>query len=372
MKRFLICVMSLLIVVGISGMVIAGPPYVADHAIKSAGAVLYPNPPTGECAEFIKLSVEMESESSLPALFIFDFDVDPSTTPDSNGSLLNMPFKECATGELGGWKGADTHNDRFEFFIELTLRKQPSTSHATICSDCYGSGGACVLKGAECTGCDELGCFIMGDDCQPGDDNCYLMPSDECTNCNEALCYQLAETCSVEETCDRGMLVGEWMASAGVQQPAFSRGRVRVGRDELDILNDSKLCIELPWLYILEEVNAEKNAIGEGFDMNTACTEGIPKFQVTGFHDVGFEDQDDLFGDEYPPFCLQMTDFEPVADFSVIDILTYQNEICNGDFNSEGSVGGSDIDLFKASMGRNAWDRACQDQICTKPDFTNW
>jgi len=32
---------------------------------------------------------------------------------------------------------------------------------------------------------------------------------------------------------------------------------------------------------------------------------------------------------------------------------------CYGDFNCDGSVGGSDVDLFKADMGRNQWDRPC-------------
>jgi len=34
---------------------------------------------------------------------------------------------------------------------------------------------------------------------------------------------------------------------------------------------------------------------------------------------------------------------------------------CYGDFNCDGSVGGGDVDLFKADMGRNPWDRPCPD-----------
>jgi len=32
---------------------------------------------------------------------------------------------------------------------------------------------------------------------------------------------------------------------------------------------------------------------------------------------------------------------------------------CYGDFDCDGSVGGIDVDLFKADMGRNQWDRPC-------------
>jgi len=36
---------------------------------------------------------------------------------------------------------------------------------------------------------------------------------------------------------------------------------------------------------------------------------------------------------------------------------------CEGDFDGDGSVGGNDVDLFKANMGRNQWDRPCS--VCS-------
>jgi len=36
---------------------------------------------------------------------------------------------------------------------------------------------------------------------------------------------------------------------------------------------------------------------------------------------------------------------------------------CEGNFDGDGSVGGNDVDLFKANMGRNQWDRPCS--VCS-------
>ena len=376
--KCLVCVMSLLFLLGVSVSVFAendptGDQRVAGYDIASANVELYTYPAAAGIPERAKVSLNMAAGSLLPGMVVVEFDVDNDPNTGGSVSMLGI-FLTCEPGTPGRIKiqpGVD-------IAVFLMLREQGGDSSTAFCNDCKGPGAQCAERGTPCSGCDQADCYTTGATCSPGDPDCYVIGNPEGERCStgggaadctsgEENCFVLnvpCDDCAVP--CGEGRRVGEWYITAVAvggtgSGPEPDRGRIEMPLPrETD--SSSADCYTFPFRRIVEA------ALAAGGDFDIAAAEDVAniKWQVSAWYDPDFATtQNDFFGDCVPggtcnPLtpCAEISDVVPdagLADSLPGNADTYCETNADGNTNSDAQ----DVTKFLEDFGRSAFFKPC-------------
>jgi len=376
--RLLIVMMSILFVVGLSVPVSAD--WVTDTAIGEKVFVpgydldqgkvsLYGASTPGTLPhQFAYVGVRMKAGSKLPGIMIFEFDLDNNAGTGGNVSMAGI-FNGCGSpSKIKIQAGIDIS-------ITLILRDQGQTAPTAWCYQCLGSGGNCFLKNTPCPGCGTPDCYKAETPCAPGVPNCYLatlpcQPTPGCTTC-----YEMVEECSDTYDCGIGRVIGEWYVTAtaagtGVGLAPPYRGRIDmplpVGTDNATVNYDYYL---LPWRDIVLAAYTQLAGNPKRFNLANATDPTNVKWQVSSWYDPDFATSENDFMN-IAQLCLEITDVIPnvglgasqsgrPADLAVPDPPGRRCEPCEGNFDIDKDVDGSDASTFKTDFGRTQLGNPC-------------
>jgi hypothetical protein len=378
-NKAMVFVISCMFLLGMAGNVLAvndttgdgNPLDLASAEAVTSNRVPFIPPQLPTTPDDIKLCVQMAPGSHLPGIVIFDFDVDSDTATGGGSILTGVPASNCGSVPCkDAVCGDDQNNGGFDFYVVLALRSQGDTANGALCSNCEGPSRRCVIKGAE-VACTEPTCYLIGDDCNVGDPNCFeIAPGSKCTNCaGDVTAFPLADVCGTTppEDCRKNLIKGEWYVSHAQQRETMV-GNIQL-RNTYDIKNGDSVCATLPWGIMITQMWTAIRDAGENpnFDVTTAQN-NPPKFQVGVYFDPVFPvDRDDLFS---PGLILDVNDWMPDTDCSVAGSY---NEYSPCAHNSDGSgctdvdVDGGDVGDFLAEFGRSGFVKPCPNCV----DFVN-
>jgi hypothetical protein len=365
-------VISVLFVMGLSGNVFAvsdstGEALTAGVDIVSASVQTsnqtLPDPP-----DTANLGIRMNTGSHLPAVILFDMDVDNDTATGGGSVITGIPTMTCRNladepqvckVDVGGG---------FDFTIGVFLRTQDDTSSWSNCSGCSGGAVQCTTRStAHDCGVDGT-CYELGDSCDTGA-GCYDS-SNRCeTGCPAVFAYPLNILCDDAPTppCDRGFVKGEWRVGFG-QTGQIMNGNTNVSVS-YDLESETELCIEVPWGLIVQQAFRRISDAGDPehlpFDLATAIA-NPPKFQVTALFNarLPFNGQDftqPKLPADPPGFYLAVKDWMPdtarVADgeFNQYDPCAHNSAGAYGDQN----VDANDVGAFLEEFGRSVFSMPC-------------
>jgi hypothetical protein len=335
--------MTLLLLVGLTGSAMAYTDATGDSTgaidLLSANVTMYPPSSGTDAPDFIRLDVETDSQ--LPGLIIFDFDTDHNDGTGS-GSILNMPFPPCPPTRCKTCEG-------YEFYVVLALRDQGDTANISYCKGCIGTP-TCVTRDNPAT-CDEGTCYEPVDDCVIGDPDCWVLSTQEpCNNCtpNGTPRYVLDTPCGLEsDYCGEGLQYGEWYVQktgvGGGGGAIITRGRVELPGASFQSF--SEYSFHLPWAEILARA-AQNGALP---DYNFAIA-NPPKYQVSIWYDSVFTDKDDLFD---AGLVLNLNDYLPNADCEKAEDGAVGAQLCLADTNGDCKVNLTDLVQIKSEFLRN-------------------
>jgi hypothetical protein len=352
MKRYLLPLLSVMLLLGLSTTGMAaitdatGDQFVAGKDLLSADALFYPAS-SFPVAEWVKLTVTMNTGSTLPGMLTWDFDVDGNSLT-GGGSSLNMPFSPCPPTRCKTEKG-------FEFYVMLVLRDQSDTGNNAYAAGCVGSPSQCVTKG-DSVSCTEGQCFEPGDACNAGDPGCFALEAAACTgsgNCPNA--YKLAFPCVDTADCGTGLKYGEWYAGFGTggNRKPILRGRL-IGLGSI-VNNKTQYCFTLPWGDIIAYAS-----IAGAIDFNQVVN--APPYQLQIWHDPVYEhpagDMEDFFD---AGLLLNVADYVPNTGYGAS--VASAVEECLSDSNADCKVNVTDLVQIKSEFNRTN----CPNCACTKP-----
>ena len=167
-----------------------------------------------------------------------------------------------------------------------------------------------------------------------------------------------------QASCSKGRLSGEWYAVVGVSPLAAnprgiedSLGIMRGLLDpppKLPTSGETQDCYSFPWGQILEYAHA---ANPDQFDWDKSQNIANNKWQMSVWHDALFADEDDYIDDPLGP--LNISDWVPdgnvMADMDYAEYYTY----CEGNFDGDVDIDGSDAAQFKEDYGRSVFKNPC-------------
>jgi len=311
--KWLISVMSILLVLGLSVPVLAEwyddptGDYLGDPCcdLKRAKLLIYNTPgksvghqgqPKLPDTIDIKLFIEMVETCSLPGLVILEIDVDNKPGPASIlGNIVMpppLPVKTC---------------DGFDIAIFQYLRDQADTSEGAYCKSCLGPQGRCMIRGDACAGpCTFFGpktCYNVISSCIPGQTDCYYIGATQC-DCppEQGFCYLCPERCTLETDCYRyqGLRAGEYYVTANRDSAAIPLYRGNIDQPKpYETGSTWKDHYHYCLSNIVEAVN-EFLAEEHPDDVITEIAQ-FPQWQVSVWKDEVFADGDD-FRDKLPDF----------------------------------------------------------------------
>jgi hypothetical protein len=225
-----------------------------------------------------------------------------------------------------------------------------------------GTGGTLGMTGIPVSPCPCKTC--------PGFDIVVMiLTRREGTEANTAICHNCAGG-TPSASCSRRREGGEWYAipTAGTYTGASPIGNQGVLRGYLLPLprgpEDAATqdCYTLPWSHII--VYAWRSLLEEGnpkifsYQKATENNHANNKWQVSAWNDATFADGDD-FGDAAGTL-FDINDWVPNGDcnkasIDAADNLTY----CEGNFDADQDVDGTDAATFKSDFGRSPFKNPC-------------
>jgi len=364
MKKFLICMFSVMIALGLSipsmaAWVVDGIgdtfyPLVANKDIEAVSVEVVSDATHPGEAPWMFLCIQMAPESTLPGIINFELDVDRNVATGA-GTFLSAPVPPGPLKE--GVQGMD-------IMIQKVIREQGPGNHlppapgpnATMawCKSCNGLLTVICAHRKDPVLCTEGTCYEMTWMCANTSDlNCFKL-EDNCTGCaggDATRHYALDEQCAAKD-CSTVRKRGEWVAKVNVID-----GIKLIGGRDVDWGRDipkpplasvgTEYCQKVPY----GEILIDAKAAGADFDLTIALATA-PYYMVSSDFDNGqsgipaFQDQDDFVSYPTGKGFFDVTDVVPNGYATVAtaerisvtkvdendDCLRYQNrdEICLG------------------------------------------
>jgi hypothetical protein len=251
------------------------------------------------------LKISIEATPNLPAVVIFECDVDNSTGTGGSMSTIGVPVPPCPCKTEPG----------FDVVVSIFTRRQGDDSASAIAINCSDNQG----------------------------------------------------------TCGRRRESGEWYAITSIEgQPIRAIGILRSYLDPIPKAPESgetEDCYTIPWSHIIAYANQHQVETSAGdprnFDHTKARANGYAdgKWQVSIWYDADASstDEDDVVSGVFPGQTFDINDYAPdvgKADMLVsggATDLTY----CEGNFDHDLDVDGTDAAVFRSDFGRNSFFMAC-------------
>lgn len=348
---------SFLLVLGFSGTSLAvldgagdtAGAGVADYDIAEAKVTIFSAPSPSDDA--IKIALKMQPGSKIPGLVLLQLDVDndPDTGTVDFSMVSIMDTCEGGTKIKTGVSGID-------IIMHIFLRNQGDHASSAFCYNCWGPNGTCTERGAAAS-CDQSNCYVSGDVCGPLDNDCYVRGA-TCTDgfgisckVGDDVASVMTVDCAVDNQCGLGKVRGEWNANSilGTSQRAAERGRIDMPLSKAADDTSGQDEYALPWGRILIAAKAQ------GADFDLAAAQANPaniKYDLSTFYatDHATNGMEDFFVPITGGTCAATTDVVPDVGMASVDINKACVAACNGDFDVDADVDGTDAVNFKADF----------------------
>jgi hypothetical protein len=163
-------------------------------------------------------------------------------------------------------------------------------------------------------------------------------------------------------SCAKKRRTGQWYAMATLNgQPDRAMGFLHGLLDPLPREPDSgetEDAYTLPWDQILQYAHEELQGNPKRFNYERALDLANNKWQVSIWYDSDYSDQDDMLSGTFPAYSFDVSDWMPdvgTADMQAANAMTY----CEGNFDNDQDVDGTDAGLFKSNFGRSEFINPC-------------
>lgn len=355
------CFIAVLFAVGFAGSALAaldiiGDELVTGYDIASTNVLYFDAPAPAD--DSVKLTLTMDTGEKLPGMILLEVDVDNKSQTGGSIGLAGV-FGTCASG--GATKIKEIAG--VDVLVLILLRDQTADSGTAWCSSCLGGGGQCFNRGAKCDGvCGGTDCYKAGTSCAPDSGPTCYVATDPCSEprptCDQ--CYELSTVCTSSNPCDTGRLIGEWYADTsatgmGGGAPA-AWGRIDM---PLPVPADDTSGTDyyaLPWGRIIEKVHARATLGADPAKVFALADGQNPanfRYQVSTWYDPDdtTPPANDFF-DETAGNCAEITDIVPNAGYATIDTTKVCTTGCQGDFDIDADVDGTDATKFKGDFFR--------------------
>jgi hypothetical protein len=251
------------------------------------------------------LKLSIETTPRLPGVVIFECDVDDSTGTGGTMSTIGTPVSPCPCKTEPG----------FDIVVSIFTRQQGDSSVSAIAASCTDTQG----------------------------------------------------------TCGRRREAGEWYAITSLGgQPVRAIGILRSYLDPVPKAPESgetKDCYTLPWSYIIAYAQEHQNETTPGNPRNFNYTKARAndyadgKWQLSIWYDddAPSTDEDDVASGIFPNQTFDINDYVPdtgKAD-TIVSAGTTDLSYCEGNFDGDLDVDGSDAATFKTSFGRSPFFMVC-------------
>jgi hypothetical protein len=171
----------------------------------------------------------------------------------------------------------------------------------------------------------------------------------------------MCKDCTVPGSIMRQRHYGEYFAVTGGSGTTDTVGALRGFADPtVFITNASRRSITFPWATLLVYVNNEAQFYGEKFDYYNAIDPATTKWQLSVWTDADADTTDkDDFADGETYF--NISDVVPNGNGNLVPSVDAGNNdtFCEGNFDGDQDVDGSDVALFKTDSGRSSVNRPC-------------
>ena len=243
--------------------------------------------------------------------------------------------------------------DLLKLYLKATPRLPGIVVFEADVDNSTGTGGANSILGSPVSPCP---CKSV-----PGMDvSVTIFLREQPDNSMTAFCASCSD---VGGACGHGRKLGEWMAIASIGgQPIRMLGNIRGMLRPLPQLPippyPTEECITLPWYHIIGFVLGDNP---NAFNFSKAIVPANQKWQVSLWYDetYTFENIKDDFSDG-PVGPFDVSDWAPnagKADMEVAGAATY----CEGNFDGDKDVDGTDAAKFKSDFGRSSVKNPCPD-----------
>jgi len=309
-NKSLAFVISCVLVLGFSGIAMGiatthtdntGESYVTSVDILEYSAEVYDPDPLTSLPQKINLGLRVKDGGHLPAVIIWDFDVDNNLNSGWANTTTGIVNSVC--GGICKDMGGEMYEQGWDFYIILALRDQAATSNVADCLSCTASKFYCLESGPQCSDCDKGDChsIAMGPSglpfCDEGEENCYETVEGYDCYCDDARkCGIFDIPCGKMPhiDCSVGLTKGRWLATFGEGKLTPMRGNIDISLN-YDVTGETEIQVEFPWGQIVQRIHELKPEIMHGqFDLSYA-SQNPPVFMVSAFFDSGFEDGDDMW-----------------------------------------------------------------------------
>ena len=363
--KSLISLIAVLLAVGFCGSALAVLDDTGDEICTNkdllSTSVLYFDAGAGPAADSVKVTVGMNAGSSLPGLVMFEVDTDDDVTTGGQVSMVGV-MKSCASGQTTKIK----EQAGTDILVMIMIRDQTAAGGTAWCDGCLGSGSQCFERGAACAGeCGGTDCYKAGAGCAPDSGpNCYASGD----SCNEPrptcdTCYELNVVCTSSQECNIGRRQGEWYADISAAGQGGT-APAAWGRIDMPLPDDTGTAgpdeYPLPWGRIVSQCY-EKAQIAVAdpakiFDLAASQNPANFNYQLSVWEDVddASEPANDFFNEVQfaPAVCAEVCDVVPNTGLASLDTLKVCTVGCNGDFDTDADVDGTDAVGFKAHFFR--------------------
>ena len=251
------------------------------------------------------LKLSIEAIPHLPGVITFESDVDNSTGTGSSIGIPGIPIPPCPCKSENG----------LDIVVNIFTRRQGDSSESAIAANCTDTQGACGRRRES----------------------------------------------------------GEWYATTRRGHP--SPGTIGILRGYLDPTprtpesGETEDCYTLPWSHIIAYANRYQQETTPGDPNNFNYTKarandyGDGKWQVSIWYDADAPstDEDDIASGTFPSQTFDINDIAP--DVGKADMIVSGGatdlSYCEGNFDHDQDVDGSDAATFKANFGRSLWHKRC-------------
>jgi len=301
MKKNFVSIMCIVLLLGFSGMALAFTDNTGEAIapcnidLLRAEAEIYDRGDT----ELLKLTIE--TDPHVPAVVIFEGDVDDSTGTGGTISQLGAPVAPCPCKTTPG----------FDIAISLFTRAQSSTSSQALASSCTDGQGACGAK------------------------------------------RQNAEWYALD------VLAGQPLRALGIVRGLADP------LPKSPESGETEDCYTLPYGLIKAYVHQNQTGNPKQFNFTKSQDPNNLKWDVALFYDPSASggDEDDVVTGTFPAQTFGICDWGPDGDGAKASVvistgatdLTY----CEGNFDGDKDVDGGDAAKFKANFGRSPFKNPC-------------
>lgn len=290
---------------------------------------------------------------SLSAVFVMALcGVNPAMAiTDATGDNIGGVDLTEARAEV--YNDAAGNIDLLKLYIKATPRLPGIVVFEADVDNSTGTGGANSILGSPVTPCP---CKTV-----PGIDvSVTIFLREQPDNSQTAFCASCSDGGG---NCGHGRKIGEWFAIASTGgQPIRMLGNIRGLLRPLPQLPippyPTEESITLPWYHIIGFVLGDNPGV---FNFNKALNPANQKWQISMWYDETYtftDIKDDFTDGPLGPF--DVSDWAPnagKADMEVATALTY----CEGNFDGDKDVDGTDASKFKSDFGRSSVKNPCPD-----------